>query len=223
MDPKNERFFDTSSEPIERTVATALHKLSLAIKHQGWVQAAEDGLSPTQGQILVVLLADGPLSGKEIATKLGVSLPTVSDSVRVLVEKRLARKKPDPRHPRASLVSLTPSGRARAERARSWPDYLAGAVASLSQPEQQAFLSGLLKMIRTLQEDALIPQQRMCITCMYFRPFVHQGIRPHHCGLVDAPMADQHLRVDCPEHEEAPAEEGEATWRRFVSGPKFSR
>jgi hypothetical protein len=43
--------------PLDRRIATGLHKLGLALKHQTWSQASEDGLSPTQGQILVVLAA----------------------------------------------------------------------------------------------------------------------------------------------------------------------
>jgi DNA-binding MarR family transcriptional regulator len=191
--------FDQISEPIEERIATGLHKLGLAMKHETWRQASEDGLSPTQGQILAALSLEGKLSGKELADRLGVTLPTVSDSVSALVDKKLAARERDPRHPRASLVGLTALGRSRAAKVRAWPEFLATAVGELSEPEQSAFLSGLLKMIRSLQVDGRIPTNRMCVTCVHFQPNVHDGPLPHHCDFVDAPMADRHLRTDCPD------------------------
>lgn len=217
MSRSRSRFFDEHSEPLERRVATGLHKLGLAMKHQTWLQAAGDGLSPTQGQILAALALDGPLTGSELAARLGVTLPTVSEAVRALVDKKLVDKKPDPRHPRASLLALTAVGRSRAARASAWPEFLAAAVTSLSAAEQQAFLSGLVKMIRTLQERGQIPTTRMCITCVHFRPNVNEGPRPHHCAFVDAPMAAEHLRLDCADHEPAAADEQARTWERFTA------
>jgi DNA-binding MarR family transcriptional regulator len=211
------RFFDEHSERIDRRIVTGLYKLGMAMKQQTWRNAAESGLSPTQGQILAALATEGPLTGTDLSKRLGVTLPTISDSVRVLVEKSLVERKPDPRHPRASLLSLTPAGRSHAAKARSWPEFLASAVSTLSEAEQEAFWSGLLKMIRTLQENEQIPPSRMCITCTHFRPNVHDGPKPHHCALVDAPMASEHLRLDCDEHEEAPADERRARWEQFMT------
>jgi DNA-binding MarR family transcriptional regulator len=209
--------FDQSSEPLEQRIANGLHKIGLALKHQTWVAASDEGLSPTQGQILAALAMDGPLTGSELVGRLGVTLPTISDSARVLVEKGLVAKKPDQRHPRASLLELTSGGRKQATNVRAWPEFLAAAVGSLSGPEQEAFLAGLVKMIRALQEQGQIPVSRMCATCVHFRPRVHEGSLPHHCAFVDAPMADRHLRVDCKEHEEAPVTQREEAWARFMS------
>lgn len=181
-------------------IATALHKLGLAMKHQTWVLAAADGVSPTQGQILATLAADGPLSGTELGTRLGIKLPTISESVRALTDKHLVEKRPDPRHPRASLVALTATGRSRAAKARSWPEFLATAVGAMDAAEQATFFTGLLKMIRALQEAGQIPTSAMCMTCTYFRPDVRTGEQPHHCALVDAPLAPSELRLDCPDH-----------------------
>ena len=212
------RYFDQHSEPIEDRIATGLHKLGLVMKHQAWLQAAEDGLSPTQGQILAALALEGPLTGTELSSRLGVTLPTISDSGRALVDKGLVTRQPDPRHPRASLLVLTATGKATAKKARSWPEFLAEAVATLSVAERAGFLAGLVKMIGALQAAGQIPTSRMCITCVHFHPNAHAGPRPHHCGFVDAPMASDQLRIDCAEHAEASAAARAATWQRFTAG-----
>jgi DNA-binding MarR family transcriptional regulator len=203
-------------EPLPQRIATALHKLGLAMKQQSWQQANEEGLSATQGQILAVL-GGGALTSTELGQRLGLTLPTISDSVRVLVEKGLAGKRPDPRHPRASLITPTARGKRTGSRARAWPEFLADAVDTLSPEEQSSFFSSLVKMIRTLQENGQVPVSGMCVSCTHFRPNVHDGATPHHCALVDAPLADDQLRLDCPDHSPAPEGDRAATWTQFLA------
>jgi DNA-binding MarR family transcriptional regulator len=207
---------DENKRPLASRIATGLHKIGLAMKQQAWEQANEEGLSATQGQILAAILAHGALTGSELSERLGVTLPTISDSVRVLVEKKLLVKTPDPRHPRASLLELTKRGAELAARARSWPEFLAAAVAELSAEEQRAFFAGVVKMIRALQEQGLVPLSGMCVTCTHFRPNVRRGASPHHCAFVDAPLAAEELRLDCPDHELASAAARNEIWERFM-------
>jgi DNA-binding MarR family transcriptional regulator len=203
--------------PIAERVSVGLQKIGLAMKHEAWSRANEDGLSPTQAQILSLLALEGARTGSELAQRLGVTLPTVSDSARVLVERGLLEKSRDPRHPRASLLGLTETGRALAARVARWPDFLASAVSKLTSAEQEVFLTGITKMIVALQGEGLVPTSRMCVSCAYFRPHVHEGETPHHCAYVDAPMASRDLRMDCAEHEEAEAADRARTFARFVS------
>ncbi len=216
MTRRSPSYFEANSEPVERRVAVGLHKLGLAMKHQDWSSANEEGLSPTQGQILAAISVEGALSGSELAERLGVTLSTVSESVRALVDKGYAGRSPDPRHPRAKLVSLTRRGRDAVKRVGEWPDFLAGSVAALSDGEREAVLTAVIKMIRSLQERGLVAPHRMCVTCVHFRPRVHDGPMPHHCAFVDAPMADRHLRVECGDHAPADEAQRESTWQTFA-------
>lgn len=209
-------YFEENTEPLASRIATGLHKIGLAMKQQAWQQANEEGLSATQGQILAALVTHGALTGSELAERLGVTLPTVSDSVRVLVEKKLITKSPDPRHPRARLLAPTKKGAQLGARARSWPEFMAAAVADLSADEQRAFFSGVVKMIRSLQDQGLIPVSGMCVTCVHFRPNVRPGATPHHCAFVDAPLAAEQVRLDCADHEVAAADSRRELWERFL-------
>jgi DNA-binding MarR family transcriptional regulator len=211
---------EEGDEPLASRIATALHKIGLAMKQQSWQQASEEGLSATQGQILAALVPGTPLTGTELGQRLGLTLPTISDSVRVLLEKGLAQKRPDPRHPRASLIELTALGKRLGTRARAWPEFLADAVGALGAAEQATFFASLVKMIRALQEGGQVPVSGMCVTCTHFRPNAHAGARPHHCALVDAPLGGEGLRLDCPEHVRGSALERGQAWERFLGGPE---
>ena len=79
------------------------------------------------------------------------------------------------------------------------------------------FLLGLVKMIRTLQEAGQIPTNRMCVTCTHFRPNVYNTETPHHCALLNSPLANRDLRLDCGEHVEANKDYRAETWKRFLT------
>jgi DNA-binding MarR family transcriptional regulator len=204
-------------EPLPKRVTTGLAKVGLALKHQAWAEAGGRGLTPTQGQVLALLRAnpDGLRLGG-LAGQLGVTAATTSDSVTALRRKGLVDKLPLAGDGRAVLVRLTPAGVREAGVAAAWPDFLLEAVDELSDAEQAAFLRGLVTMIRTLQTRGRIPVARMCVSCRFFQPFRHpDGRLPHHCAFVDAPFGDGGLRLDCPDHDAAPAELAARTWEAF--------
>lgn len=209
-------YFDEHTEPLATRIAAGLHKIGLAMKQQAWQQANEEGLSATQGQILAALVTHGALTASELSQRIGVTLPTISDAVRVLADKQLLVKAPDPRHPRASLLTPTARGARLGGRARSWPEFMAAAVAELTAEEQRAFFAGVVKMIRALQEQQLIAVAELCVTCVHFRPNVRAGAAPHHCALVDAPLASDQLRLECPDHVVAADAPRRELWEQFM-------
>ncbi len=204
-------------EPLAQRVTTGLAKVGIALKQQAWAEAGGRGLTPTQGQVLALLRANpAGLRLGALATQLGVTAPTASDSVAALHRKGLVTKEPVAGDGRAVLVRLTPAGVSEAASAAAWPDLLLEAVDELSAAEQAAFLRGLVTMIRTLQVRGRIPVARMCVSCTFFRPYRHNDLaRPHHCAFVDAPFGDGELRLDCPDHAAAPAEQAARTWHAF--------
>jgi DNA-binding MarR family transcriptional regulator len=204
-------------EPLAKRVSTGLAKIGLALKQQAWVEAGGRGLTPTQGQVLALLRANpAGLRLGALADLLGVTAATTSDSVTALHRKGLVAKLPMADDGRAVLVRLTAAGVQEAAAAAAWPDFLLEAVDELSGAEQAAFLRSLVTMIRTLQARGRIPVARMCVSCRFFQPFRHDHpTTPHHCAFVDAPFGDGELRLDCPDHAAAPAEQAERSWRVF--------
>ncbi|MCO5167509.1 MAG: MarR family winged helix-turn-helix transcriptional regulator [Planctomycetes bacterium] len=213
--------FEQGEQALARRITHGLSKVGLALRTHAWQEAAPRGLTPTQGQVLAFLRArPGGARLSAIADGLAVTAPTASDAVAALVEKRLVTKRRAPDDARAVLVGLTSRGRREAERAAAWPDVLLGAVDALRPDEQEVFLRGLVRMVGALQERGQVPVSRMCVTCRYFRPRVHDDpARPHHCAFVDAPMGDRHLRLDCPEQEPAPDDEAARAFAAWSADP----
>ncbi|MBL8657629.1 MAG: winged helix-turn-helix transcriptional regulator [Altererythrobacter sp.] len=210
--------FDSISEPISRRVTTGLTKIGLVLRSRAWKGAGSAGITPTQGNALGMLrdASDG-MKLSAVAKMLGISAPTASDAMNALVAKGLVIKKAGPDRRSINLI-LSPEGETAADRTREWPDFLADAVETLDADEQTTLLRALVKVIRSLQAAGDVPVQRMCISCRYFHPYVHEhGVNPHHCAFVDAAFGDRHLRLDCAEHLEAAPEVQAATWQAFTS------
>jgi DNA-binding MarR family transcriptional regulator len=204
-------------EPLDKRVTIGLAKIGMALKQQAWAEAGGRGLTPTQGQVLALLRANprGMRLGA-LAEQLGVTAATTSDSVTALHRKGLVTKEPTAGDGRGIVVLLTPTGSREAAAAAAWPDFLLEAVGELSTAEQATFLRALVAMIRTLQEKRRIPVARMCVSCRFFRPLVHNDpVRPHHCAFVDAPFGDGELRLDCSDHSAASADQAAQNWQVF--------
>lgn len=205
-------------------IVSGLARIGTFLRAEQWRRAETATMTPTQAQILVQLTARGPARVTALAEEIAVTQPTASDAVAALVRKGHVEKRPDPADARATLLHPTPSGRSAAEAMAVWPDALLTAVDTLDPHEQAVFLKALTKMIRALQVEGAIPVQRMCATCRFFRPNVHDDpAAPHHCAFVDAAFGDAALRIDCGEHEAAPDAQAATAWRRFAAADGAGR
>ena len=194
--------FDEITDPLDRRLADGLTRLAAVARQLDWQAAASAGLSPTQADILR-FVAGRPEGARltAAAAHIGVRKATASDAVTTLETKSLLRKQADAADGRAIALKATAKG---TRVAREWPASFGPVVEGLSNNEQEILLALVIKMIRQLQLRELIAPQRTCVTCRHFRENVAPGTAsPHFCAFVGAPMAERHLRVDCPEHESA--------------------
>jgi DNA-binding MarR family transcriptional regulator len=208
--------FDLVADPPGPRIVTALSKIAIALKIDAGPSEADRGLAPLEVQALTLVKRTGGMDIEQLSDTLGITAPVVDQTVDALTEKGLvAVGRPGGRQ--SPMLRVTAQGRGVADRIVAWPDLLVEAVQILEPNEQLGFLLGLLKIIRQLQERGLVPMTRMCVTCRFFRPNQHDDLaRPHHCALVDAPMGDASLRIDCPEHEPADRALAELNWQKFV-------
>jgi DNA-binding MarR family transcriptional regulator len=186
---------------VDAKLVAALERVGQALRVQIWDEAKQHGLSPTQLQLLLRLASDPPARRRigVLAGELDVTHPTVSDAVAVLRRKGLVDR--DPANRRAAL-SLSARGRALAAGLADWDERTRRQLADLPVHDKHASLRLLLDLVAGLQRSGAITVARMCVTCRFFRRDVHSDpARPHHCALVDAPMAGDELRIDCAEHE----------------------
>ncbi len=213
--------FDPLSLSLPQALASALRRLAHLAHTSSWDQWAAQRLTPTQRRILdVVASRRESLSLSALAREIGVTPATASDSVGALESKGLVQKRRSDVDGRALALMLTSEGRSSVTALAALPDPLQDAFGALTPDEQEIFYRSAIKMIRGLQENGALPVSRMCVRCQYFEPFKDPGSeRPHHCHFAASPIADRHLRLECPEH--LPGDEARQNdlWERFNSPP----
>jgi len=214
-------------QPLTRRLRDGLDRICAVMRADQWTIAGTAWLNPTQLHALTFIAgrAEKGLRVGAVAAQLGVTQPTATDSIAALVRKGLLTKKADPEDPRAVSVQITPSGRDVVRGVGLVITATERALDTLPQEEQTELLRLIVKTIRALQIAGAIAPQRLCVTCKYFRAHAHENpSAPHHCDYVDAAFGVEALRLDCAEHEPAPAVQQEAVWQKFAGpGDKETR
>ncbi|MGN6669613.1 MAG: MarR family winged helix-turn-helix transcriptional regulator [Trinickia sp.] len=198
-------------------VTHSLLRLSTAMRSQAWEWAESAGLTPTQGEILVLLMQrKNPLRLGDIARETALTAATTSDAVSTLEAKGLIEKRRTTEDGRALAVKLTARGRTAAKRAQQWPDFLTEAIGTLRGDEQAVFYRTMIKMIRQLEVQGDIPAHRMCVTCKHFEVSKSPKKAAHRCEALNLAIGDGELRLDCPVHEEADSLTQKKIWKIFA-------
>lgn len=202
-------------------ITAGLAKVAAVLRSQAWEGGSARKLTPTQGQILVLLSerASKHMRLNDVASELCLTAATASDAVITLVEKKLVRKERSPEDQRALVITLTAAGRREVQQAAGWTAVVRAGVKSMTPDEQAVFLRGLSKVMYSLQQQGAISVARMCVGCTYFQPYVHvDAARPHHCGFVNKPMGEGQLRLECPDFIPGSQPDQAGRWQDFLRG-----
>jgi DNA-binding MarR family transcriptional regulator len=132
-----------------------------------------------------------------LAQEFNMTKATVSDSVKLLLQKGLIQKFEDPIDTRSYIIRLTTIGKQTAEKSANFSFAIEKPLNSLTKEQKEVMLSGLLSLIHELNKAGIITIQRMCFTCSHYR--IENG--KHYCKLLETTLTTTDLRADCPEHE----------------------
>ncbi len=191
---------------LDAKIVAALERVSHVMHRALWDSAWSHGVSSSQAQFLIYLLFYGREEGarvSDLSRRFGLRHSTVSDAVRILETKGFLERTTDPQDRRATVLRLTPAGKNKAEALSRWADQIRQLLASMDIEKKSVFLATLLDLIARFQESGFISVSRACTTCHFFVPNRYRNPRaPHHCNLLNRPLALVDLQVECPDHRE---------------------
>lgn len=180
-------------------ILAGMERLSTVFRAALWGEAKQHQLSPLQTQILLFVAQHTAVLNNvsHLAKEFAVTKATVSDAVRVLLEKQLLKKEASD-DARGFSLALTATGGKLTKKLSALGGFLEDALVGASPQEIEKIWEGLTILIGRLQKTGIIPL-RMCMTCRHFGEN-HPGGKPHYCNLMKAPLALGDLRIDCQEH-----------------------
>jgi hypothetical protein len=70
-----------------------------------------------------------------------------------------------------------------------------------SSDQKRTVLTFLMNLMEGALEEGAIPVARMCTTCRFFNEDPEETDSPYYCDLLDIPLDEETLRIDCDEQE----------------------
>lgn len=180
-------------------IAIGIERLSTMFRAILWEDVKHHALSPLQAQILLFITLHGAAlnSVSHLAKEFAVTKATISDAVRVLLEKKLLEKQSGDDGRAYSLI-LTENGKAYTKKLSTPADFMDTVLIDASPEEIEKIWEGLLLLLNHMQKSGIIPL-RMCFSCQYYgRSDVAKA--PHYCKLLQKNHTLMDIRLDCEEH-----------------------
>ncbi|MDT8439965.1 MAG: MarR family transcriptional regulator [Wenzhouxiangellaceae bacterium] len=171
-----------------------LERIAALIHQSVRDDAARHGLQSIHVQILGYLARANRYSDMPIAVAeyLGITRGTVSQSLKVLEDKGLIRRRPDPRHGRRVHLELTAAGRSILE--HGWSGRLQAALAA-QESAQHGLGDALRELLRGLQQANRQRPFGICHQCAHFLVEADG----HRCGLTGEALHDEQTQKICRE------------------------
>jgi len=190
---------ESQENQLESKIVVALERISGAFRTLLWNEGKECGLSPIQIQILIFvdLHMEKLCTVSYLAEEFRLTKATISDSVKVLLQKNLLEKIANEQDTRSYSIKPTQEGKEASKKLSLFANSLQKPLNSLSEVQKQVFWDSLLVMISSLEQAGIISLQRMCLGCQNYEN--RQG--EHFCKLLNRKLQNQEIRIDCPEHQ----------------------
>lgn len=192
-----------SKDTIDEKIIQAIERIARAQRILLWDRAKLYGLTPLQSQILFYISENNPekCTIMNLSLELGVSQPTISDSVKTLMKKGLVEQEVWEKNRHFKLLKLTDKGKEILKALRIWDDYLRRPLKEFSEEEKKLAFNFLLDYVAKLRKDKTLLMAKTCVFCK----FLEEKAGTYYCKLFNMNMKKEDLRIDCPDFEEASA------------------
>lgn len=189
------------NQNTESKIVASLERISQAFRVLLWQESKEHALSPIQVQVLIFLLnhSDEKRKISYLADEFNMTKATISETVKSLELKNLITKEYEPHDTRSYIIHLTQKGKEIADKTSYFTQQIGIPIKNMDEESKENLLKNLFDIIYSLNKSGVITIQRMCTTCLYFRPS-GEGKEPI-CGLLEKVLYSEDLRIDCPEHQ----------------------
>ena len=192
---------DYQEKNLTSKIVVGLERVSEAFKYLLWDHAKTIGISPIQIQILIFIANHKRelCSVSYLAKEFNITKPTVSDAVKVLVNKKLIIKDFSNTDSRSYTIVLSKSGKDLVLEIDKFANPIKSPLESFNQSELEVLYTTINKLIYSLNKVGIIQVQRTCYGCKFYE----QNKGKHYCNFLNKQLNNNEIRLDCAEYEDA--------------------
>jgi DNA-binding MarR family transcriptional regulator len=186
-------------QEFKNKVVYGLERVSEVFKTLLWEKAKLHGMSPIQIQILL-FVSNHPstlCSVSHLAREFDVTKPTISDAVKALLEKGLVEKDHSSSDNRSFFLKLSAKGIDLVRELQDYASPLQQQLDHIDPIDLLATYNTLTKIVYQLNCSGILTVQRICFGCRFYEKLPNL----HYCNLLQKPLMDHEIRLDCPEFE----------------------
>ncbi|MFV9549876.1 MarR family winged helix-turn-helix transcriptional regulator [Algibacter sp. PT7-4] len=184
---------------ISSKIIAGLERISEAFKVLLWEQAKLLGLSPIQIQILIFIKYHNIAfcNVSHLAKEFNVTKPTISDAVRILSKKGLIEKTSSTADSRSYSITLSESGKNTVLKTENFAHPLKKQLEHIDNTNLEQTFNTISQLIYKLNKIGILTVQRTCYACKFY----NKTNQKHFCNLLNKPLQNSEIRVDCSEFE----------------------
>ncbi|WP_220761567.1 MarR family winged helix-turn-helix transcriptional regulator [Flavobacterium sp. UMI-01] len=182
---------------LDNKIVAGLERISQVFKTLLWEKSKAFNLSPIQIQLLIFIQhhASNQCTVSYLAQEFNISKPTVSETIKILEQKKYIQKVVDAVDTRSYRVILTARGEEIVFETESFTNPLTEIVSQSSIEDKITLWKNISSMILQLNKMNIITIQRSCYNCHYFS---NENDKPF-CGLLNQELEVEAIRMDCGE------------------------
>ncbi|MFD2824358.1 MarR family winged helix-turn-helix transcriptional regulator [Lacinutrix iliipiscaria] len=180
-------------------IVVGLERVSEAFKVLLWEHAKAIGLSPIQIQILIFIAHHKQeyCNVSHFAQEFNVTKPTISDAVKVLVNKGFVVKEYSSTDSRRYSVFLSDIGQDIVSQTEGFANPIQKELNKINHSDLEMLYKSITNLIYGLNKTGQLSVQRMCYSCKFYESIN----KNHFCHYLNQKLNDKDIRVDCAEFE----------------------
>lgn len=196
MDLNSPFDLNTQHNNTDSKITVLLSRLSDFYRQSLWSKAQPLGISPIQVQILLFIKYHEAKLNKvsHLATEFQMTKATISDSVRILVNKGLLKKEVSKEDKRSFNLILTTAAQSLTSEAESFTSGIQETLSSLKVGDKNTLFESLYRLLDQMNESGVIPVQRMCFGCNFYEG---DKSTTHRCTFLKKKLNSTEIRIDC--------------------------
>lgn len=181
---------------LEYKILNSLERISEVLKALLWEKAKIYSISPIQIQILLFISSHKTdiCNVSYLAKEFNITKATISDAVRVLLNKQYLAKDFSPLDKRRYNLLLTGAGENLVNDLSTYAHPISKEFNSFNKDDLDIVYNTLLQLIFQLNQGDVIQVQRTCFNCNNYSGNKQDQ---HYCQLLKRPLKSAQLEIDC--------------------------
>ncbi|OIV40235.1 MarR family winged helix-turn-helix transcriptional regulator [Flavobacterium johnsoniae] len=195
---KNIFNLETQNSSLDGKITAGFERLSQVFRVLLWEKAKKYDLSPIQIQLLIFIKnhAANKATVSYLAKEFNLTKATISDTIKILDQKKYITKTLHTSDSRSYTMELTPKGLEMVLLTEDFTDPLFELVSGSSQKDKVILWKNISSLIQQLHDLQVISVQSTCHNCGYFS----QQNGNNYCRLLNTKLETNDIRLDCQDH-----------------------